>query len=57
MTLLHTDTILTQRQILMPNKILDGFDGKLKSSKWARIARCYYDTALRDIQELIDKAY
>ena len=30
-------------------------DGKLKSSKWAKIAKCSADTALRDIKDLIDK--
>jgi Fic family protein len=34
---------------------LDGFDGKLKSSKWAKIAKCSSDTALRDIKDLMDK--
>jgi Fic family protein len=39
----------------MLNKLLDGFDGKLKSSKWAKIAKCSPDTALRDIKDLIEK--
>lgn len=39
----------------MLNKILDGFEGKLKSSKWAKITKCSPDTALRDIKDLIDK--
>lgn len=37
------------------NSLLDGFDGKLTSSKWARIAKCSKDTAIRDINDLIDK--
>ncbi len=37
----------------MVNKLLDGFEGKLTSSKWAKIARCSSDTALRDIEGLI----
>ena len=41
------------RQKMMLNKLLDGFDGKLTSSKWAKIAKCSQDTALRDIQELL----
>jgi Fic family protein len=41
------------RQKLMLNKLLDGFEGKLNSSKWGKIAQCSTDTALRDIQELI----
>ncbi|MBB5440072.1 Fic family protein [Pedobacter sp. AK017] len=51
----HEDTLFNERQRLMLNKLLDGFDGKLKSSKWAKIAKCSADTALRDIQDLIDR--
>ena len=51
----HKDTILNSRQRLMLNKILDGFDGKLKSSKWAKITKCSPDTALRDIKDLMEK--
>ncbi|CAL1520329.1 Fic family protein [Chitinophaga sp. MM2321] len=43
------------RQKLMLNKLMDGFDGKLTSSKWAKIAKCSQDTATRDIQDLIAK--
>jgi Fic family protein len=35
------------------NKLLDAFEGKLTSSKWAAIARCSPDTALRDINGLL----
>lgn len=42
-----------QRQIL--NKLLDGFEGKLTSTKWAKLAKCSQDTAQRDIQALIDQ--
>jgi Fic family protein len=35
------------------NRLLDGFDGKLTSSKWAAIAKCSPDTALRDIGALV----
>jgi Fic family protein len=41
-----------QRDIL--NRLLDGFDGKLTSSKWALIEKCSPDTALREINELIE---
>jgi Fic family protein len=44
-----------KRQRLLINKLFDGFDGKLKSSKWAKIAKCSPDTALRDIKDLIEK--
>ena len=51
----HKDTVLNSRQRLMLNKLLDGFEGKLKSSKWAKITKCSPDTALRDIKDLIEK--
>ncbi len=35
--------------------MLIGIDGNLKSSKWAKMAKCSADTALRDIKDLIDK--
>jgi Fic family protein len=51
----HKETALNSRQRLILNKLFDGFDGKLKSSKWAKIAKCSADTALRDIKDLIEK--
>lgn len=51
----HKETELNSRQRLMLNKLLDGFTGKLKTSKWAKIAKCSKDTALRDIKDLMDK--
>lgn len=51
----HKETILNSRQRLMLNKLLDGFEGKLRTSKWAKITKCSADTALRDIKDLIDK--
>jgi Fic family protein len=44
-----------ERQAKMLNKLLDGFDGKLTSSKWAAIAKCSSDTALRDINDLLTR--
>lgn len=44
-----------ERQRLMLNKLIDGFEGKLTSSKWAKIAKCSQDTAIRDIHDLINK--
>lgn len=44
---------LNMRQIKLINKMLDGFIGPLTTSKWAKIAKCSTDTALRDIQELV----
>jgi len=46
---------LNDRQRLLINKFWDGFEGKLTSSKWAKIAKCSQDTAGRDIQDLIQK--
>lgn len=46
-------TPLNERQVKLLNRLLDGFEGKLTSSKWAAIAKCSPDTALRDINELI----
>jgi Fic family protein len=51
----HSETTLNERQRLLINKIFDGFEGNLNTSKWAKIAKCSADTALRDIQDLIDK--
>ena len=51
----NAKTILNERQKKMLNKLLDGFDGNLTSSKWAKITKCSKDTALRDIQDLIEK--
>lgn len=46
---------MNDRQIKLLNKLLDGFDGKLTSSKWAIIAKCSPDTALRDITDLLER--
>jgi Fic family protein len=47
--------IQNERQKRMLNKLLDGFTGKVTTSKWAKINKCSQDTALRDIQYLIEK--
>jgi Fic family protein len=52
----HADDILNSRQREMLNRLLDGFDGKLTSSKWAKITKCSQDTAQRDINNLITKS-
>jgi Fic family protein len=46
---------INDRQHLMISKLLDGFEGKLNTSKWAKMTKCSPDTALRDIQNLIDQ--
>jgi Fic family protein len=37
----------------MLNRLLNGFEGKLTSSKWAQLEKCSQDTALRDIEDLV----
>jgi Fic family protein len=49
------DVPLNDRQRRVINRLLDGFHGKLTSSKWAVLAKCSPDTALRDIVELVDR--
>lgn len=46
---------LNDRQRTIVNRLLNGFEGKLTSSKWATLARCSQDTALRDIEDLMEK--
>lgn len=47
-------TPMNERQIKLLNRMLDGFEGKLTSSKWAAIAKCSQDAALRDINQLFE---
>lgn len=47
-------TPMNERQIKVLNRMLDGFEGKLTTSKWAKLAKCSQDTAYRDILSLID---
>ena len=49
----HRTAPLNERQRMMVSRLIDGFEGKLTSSKWAKIAKCSPDTALRDIDGLI----
>lgn len=46
-------TPMNKRQVKLVNRMLDGFEGRLTTSKWAAIAKCSPDTALRDINELL----
>lgn len=46
---------INERQHKVINRLWDGFEGKLTSSKWAKICSCSQDTALRDINDLISK--
>ena len=45
---------LNGRQKLVMNRLLDGFEGKLTTSKYAKLAKCSQDTAHRDILALVD---
>lgn len=49
------DVPLNERQRLMINMLLEGFEGKLTTSKWAALTKTSSDTALRDIQQLVDR--
>ena len=46
---------LNERQIDVLNRLLDGFEGKLTSSKWAKLVNCSQDTAHRDILDLVER--
>jgi Fic family protein len=49
------DVPINGRQRLVLNRVLDGFEGKLTTSKWVTIAKCSSDTALRDIVDLVER--
>jgi Fic family protein len=51
----HAGAAFNERQRDMLNRLLDGFEGNLTSSKWAKIEKCSPDTALRDITDLVDR--
>jgi Fic family protein len=50
----HARTAMNDRQRTILNRLLNGFTGKLTTKKYAKLAKCSHDTALRDIQDLID---
>jgi Fic family protein len=51
----HAGQSFNDRQRELINRLLDGFEGKLTSSKWAKVTKCSQDTALRDISDLLDR--
>jgi Fic family protein len=51
----HSAATLNERQRDVINRLLDGFAGKLTSSKWATVEKCSPDTALRDIADLVER--
>lgn len=48
-------TPMNARQTLVLNHVLDGMDGKLTNAKWAAVGKCSADTALRDINDLVER--
>jgi Fic family protein len=50
----HAGVVINDRQRMILNKMLDGFDGKLTTVKWANLTNSSHDTALRDIHYLIE---
>ena len=51
----HTQATINERQRVILNSLLDGFIGKLTTTKWAKLAKSSHDTALRDIQDLVEQ--
>ncbi len=51
----HAKVSINDRQRKLLNRLMDGFEGKLTSSKWSKMAKCSRDTAIRDINDLIEK--
>ncbi len=51
----HAGESFNERQLSLVNRLLDGFEGKLTSSKWAKLTKCSQDTALRDINDLLGR--
>lgn len=51
----HAGESFNERQRAIVNRMLDGFEGKLTSSKWAALAKCSQDTASRDIDDLVSR--
>jgi Fic family protein len=51
----HGNAAFNDRQRNIINRLLNGFEGKLTTSKWATLAKCSQDTALRDIADLIER--
>ena len=51
----HIGGSFNDRQRKVINRLLDGFEGKLTSSKWAKLTKASQDTALRDIIDLLDR--
>jgi Fic family protein len=51
----HAGAAFNERQRDILNRLLDGFEGNLTTTKWAKIEKCSADTALRDVAELVER--
>ncbi len=51
----HREVAMNERQVKVVNKLWDGFEGKLTTAKWAKICKTSQPTALRDINDLVEK--
>ena len=51
----HAGESFNERQRVMIDRLLNGFEGNLTSSKWAQLAKCSQDTVLRDIDDLVSR--
>ena len=51
----HSGESFNERQLKVINRLLDGFEGKLTSSKWAKLTKCSQDTATRDVNDLVKR--
>jgi Fic family protein len=51
----HAGASFNERQRAIINRLLDGFEGKLTSTKWAKLTKCSQDTASRDINDLLER--
>jgi len=52
---IHASVAFNERQRKIVNQLLNSFEGKLTSSKWAKLTKCSQDTSLRDIEDLVQK--
>ena len=51
----HREVAMNERQVTVVNLLWDGFEGKLTTAKWAKICKTSQPTALRDINDLVEK--
>jgi Fic family protein len=51
----HAQSTISERQRVILSRLLDGFNGRLSTTKWAMLAKSSHDTALRDVQDLVEQ--